>query len=144
MGSHSVIPSTIPRTITLISSKMSIISPFLTAYISFSRTISFCCPYAFFSDIYSIPQPITPIKSNARETWRTSNIKLLFTPFSVTRFAMHRNYSYYIISCVDCLEISMHKCIETPRGILPVNSNNIKSTFSQRNTPGKGSDYFSE
>ena len=36
---------------------------------------------------------------------------------------MHRNYATCIISCVDCLGISMHKCMETPRGILPVNSN---------------------
>ena len=36
-------------------------------------------------------------------------ILLLFTPFTATRFAMHRNYVYCIISCVDCLGIFMHK-----------------------------------
>ena len=54
---------------------------------------------------------------------------LLFTPFSVTRSAMHRNYATCIISCVDCLGISMHKCMETPRGILPVNNNFPDSYF---------------
>ena len=42
---------------------------------------------------------------------------------------MHRNYATCIISCVDCLGISMHKCMETPRGILPVNSNLLTSLF---------------
>ena len=34
---------------------------------------------------------------------------LLSTPFIVPSFAMHRDHAYCIISCVDCLGISMHK-----------------------------------
>ena len=49
--------------------------------------------------------------------------ELLFTPFSVTRFAMHRIYANRInsrgISRVFC-DLRSQK---TPRGILPVNSN---------------------
>ena len=48
---------------------------------------------------------------------------LLFTPFSATRFAMHRIYADRInsrgMSRVFC-DLRSHK---TPRGILPVNSN---------------------
>ena len=52
-----------------------------------------------------------------------SHDMLLFTPFSVTRFAMHRIYANRInsrgISRVFC-DLRSQK---TPRGILPVNSN---------------------
>ena len=48
---------------------------------------------------------------------------LLFTPFAVTRFAMHRIYADRInsrgMSQVFCDLCSQ----KTPRGILPVNSN---------------------
>ena len=50
---------------------------------------------------------------------------LLFTPFSATRFAMHRIYANRInprgMSRVFC-DLRSQK---TPRGILPVNSNQI-------------------
>ena len=53
--------------------------------------------------------------------------ELLFTPFSVTRFAMHRIYANRInsrgISRVFC-DLRSQK---TPRGILPVNSNSQNS-----------------
>ena len=56
-----------------------------------------------------------------------SHDMLLFTPFSVTRFAMHRIYANRInsrgISRVFC-ELRSQK---TPRGILPVNSNSQNS-----------------
>ena len=48
---------------------------------------------------------------------------LLFTPFSVTRFAMHRIYA----DCINSRGMSRVFCDlrsqKTPRGILPVNSN---------------------
>ena len=54
---------------------------------------------------------------------------LLFTPFSATRFAMHRIYADRInsrgMSRVFC-ELRSQK---TPRGILPVNSNPCFSIY---------------
>ena len=56
-----------------------------------------------------------------------SRVPLLFTPFSVTRFAMHRIYADRInsrgMSRVFC-ELRSQK---TPRGTLPVNSNLLLS-----------------
>ena len=56
-----------------------------------------------------------------------SHDMLLFTPFSVTRFAIHRIYANRInsrgISRVFC-DLRSQK---TPRGILPVNSNSQNS-----------------
>ena len=48
---------------------------------------------------------------------------LLFTPFSVTRFAMHRIYADRINSR-GMSRVFRDLCSQkTPRGILPVNSN---------------------
>ena len=62
----------------------------------------------------------------------TSHLKilsLLFTPFSVTRFAMHRIYA----DCINSRDMSRVFCDlhsqKTPRRILPMNSN-ILSTLT--------------
>ena len=53
-----------------------------------------------------------------------STIKqLLFTPFSVTRFAMHRIYANRINSRGMSRVFCDLRSQKTPRGILPVNSN---------------------
>ena len=49
---------------------------------------------------------------------------LLFTPFSVTRFAMHRIYANRINSRGMSRVFCDLRSQKTPRGILPVNSNN--------------------
>ena len=58
-----------------------------------------------------------------RKECKVNQNSLLFTPFSATRFAMHRIYADRInsrgMSRVFC-DLRSHK---TPRGILPVNSN---------------------
>ena len=57
---------------------------------------------------------------------------LLFTPFSATRFAMHRNYANRINSRSMSRVFCDLRSQKTPRGILPVNSNvNIKN-YSQK------------
>ena len=48
---------------------------------------------------------------------------LLFTPFSVTRFAMHRIYADRINSRGMSRVFCDLRSPKTPRGILPVNSN---------------------
>ena len=48
---------------------------------------------------------------------------LLFTPFSVTRFAMHRIYANRINSRGMSRVFCDLRSQKTPRGILPVNSN---------------------
>ena len=48
---------------------------------------------------------------------------LLFTPFSVTRFAMHRIYADRINSRDMSRVFCDLRSQKTPRGILPVNSN---------------------
>lgn len=48
---------------------------------------------------------------------------LLFTPFSVTRFAMHRIYADRINSRGMSRVFCDLRSQKTPRGILPVNSN---------------------
>ena len=50
---------------------------------------------------------------------------LLFTPFSVTRFAMHRIYANRINSRGMSRVFCDLRSQKTPRGILPVNSNEI-------------------
>ena len=42
--------------------------------------------------------------------------ELLFTPFTVTHFAMHRNHALHDFAPELCSQ-------KTPRGMLPVNSN---------------------
>ena len=49
--------------------------------------------------------------------------ELLFTPFSVTRFAMHRIYANHINSRSMARVFCDLRSQKTPRGILPVNSN---------------------
>ena len=44
---------------------------------------------------------------------------LLFTPFSATRFAMHRIYA----NCINLRSMCDLRSQKTPHGILPVNSN---------------------
>ena len=52
-----------------------------------------------------------------------SHDMLLFTPFSVTRFAMHRIYANRINSRGMSRVFCDLRSQKTPRGILPVNSN---------------------
>ena len=54
--------------------------------------------------------------------------ELLFTPFSVTRFAMHRIYANRINSRSMSRVFCDLRSQKTPRGILPVNSN-INNAF---------------
>ena len=54
-------------------------------------------------------------------------IVLLFTPFSATRFAMHRIYANRINSRGMSRVFCDLRSQKTPRGILPVNSNEIVS-----------------
>ena len=51
--------------------------------------------------------------------------RLLFTPFSVTRFAMHRIYANRINSRGMSRVFCDLRSQKTPRGILPVDSNKI-------------------
>ena len=62
---------------------------------------------------------------------------LLFTPFSATRFAMHRIYANRINSRGMSRVFCDLRSQKTPRGILPVNSNykNFKVSLSNSN-PG--------
>ena len=53
---------------------------------------------------------------------------LLFTPFSATRFAMHRIYANRINSRSMSRVFCDLRSQKTPRGILPVNSN-INNAF---------------
>ena len=70
---------------------------------------------------YHIMFPYT--RQHVISTSHLKMLSLLFTPFSVTRFAMHRIYADRInsrgMSRVFC-DLRSHK---TPRGILPVNNN---------------------
>ena len=52
---------------------------------------------------------------------------LLFTPFSVTRFAMHRIYADRINSRGMSRVFCDLRSQKTPRGTLPVNSNDLHS-----------------
>ena len=63
--------------------------------------------------------------------------KLLFTPFSAIRFAMHRIYVNRINSRGMSRVFCGLRSQKTPRGILPVNSNykNFKVSLSNSN-PG--------
>lgn len=54
-------------------------------------------------------------------------MKLLFTPFSVTPFAMHRIYTDRINSCGMSRVFYDLRSQKTPRGTLPVNINVINS-----------------
>ena len=65
-----------------------------------------------------------------------SHDMLLFTPFSVTRFAMHRIYANRINSHGMSRVFCDLRSQKTPRGILPVNSNvnNNPFFFSSQNT----------
>ena len=56
-------------------------------------------------------------------------LSLLFTPFSVTRFAMHRIYADHIHSRGMSRVFCDLRSQKTPRGILPMNSN-ILSTLT--------------
>ena len=57
--------------------------------------------------------------------------QLLFTPFSVTRFAMHRIYANRINSRGMSRVFCDLRSQKTPRGILPVNSNWICQNFKK-------------
>ena len=54
---------------------------------------------------------------------------LLFTLFTATRFAMHRIYANRINSRGMSRVFCDLRSQKTPRGILPVNSNNFRSLF---------------
>ena len=60
------------------------------------------------------------------------NYLLLFTPFSATRFAMHRIYANRINSRNMSRVFCDLRSQKTPRGILPMNSNNYLSPCSLR------------
>ena len=61
--------------------------------------------------------------SNRRTHKNNGYCVLLFTPFSVTRFAMHRIYANRINSRGMSRVFCDLRSQKTPRGILPVNSN---------------------
>ena len=58
---------------------------------------------------------------------------LLFTPFSATRFAMHRIYANRINSRSMSRVFCDLRSQKTPRGILPVNSNKNSTSKSYQN-----------
>ena len=58
-------------------------------------------------------------------------VVLLFTPFTVTRFAMHRIYADRINSRDMSRVFCDLRSQKTPRGILPVNSNVWIAIFMQ-------------
>ena len=57
---------------------------------------------------------------------------LLFTPFSATRFAMHRIYTNRINSRGMSRVFCDLRSQKTPRGILPVNSNDYCEFFMNK------------
>mgnify|MGYP004565350005 CR=1 len=58
-----------------------------------------------------------------------SRVPLLFTPFSVTRFAMHRIYADRINSRGMSRVFCDLRSQKTPRGILPVNSSCVPAQY---------------
>ena len=99
----------------------------LLPVILFSVNTFWLLAYTVYNKSFAITKDILeelPHKNCQRQFQR-----LLFTPFTVTRFAMHRIYADRInsrgMSRVFCDLCSQ----KTPRGILPVNSN-----FQRNNT----------
>ena len=66
-------------------------------------------------------------KPPSLHTQNIFEIMLLFTPFSATRFAMHRIYANRINSRGMSRVFCDLRSQKTPRGILPVNSNSQNS-----------------
>ena len=64
-----------------------------------------------------------PAKHEKVAIYAVNQRMLLFTPFSVTRFAMHRIYANRINSRGMSRVFCDLRSQKTPRGILPVNSN---------------------
>ena len=81
--------------------------------------------YCFLLSFFTFVSFFYKAKPSMKTAHTEITFLLLFTPFSVTRFAMHRIYANRInsrgISRVFC-DLRSQK---TPRGILPVNSNEL-------------------
>ena len=85
--------------------------------------------YCFLLSFFTFVSFFYKAKPSMKTAHTEITFLLLFTSFSVTRFAMHRIYVNRINSRGMSRVFCDLRSQKTPRGILPVNSNNILSSL---------------
>ena len=86
--------------------------------------------YIFTYNVLIIHKISNVFKSAINALWPGNACALLFTPFSATRFAMHRIYATRINSRSMSRVFCDLRSQKTPRGMLPVNSNACAPWFT--------------